>query len=757
VAPETAGAFDHGAQALDASELSTLESVFERLFPAGGEEPGAVEIGAAAYLEGALEGAYRNHLPAYRTGLASLNAAAQADFGSRFANVSWEQQDSLMSRLERGTLQGQVDLSQQDFFALMRRHCLEGLFSDPIYGGNRDKSGWRVLGHPGVWLENSAEENLSAEAVTKGGVIQSLDDFEAFGKQGAGGESDPNVVQYDGSLHEPEIDADVVLVGVGGVGGMIAPVLCRAGLRVVGLESGPLWQRSDFVPDELGTAYYCRASMGEKFSQETPRWRPSPDVETTEATFSLGRMMNGVGGSVIHYGAWLRRFHLHHLRFRSHIVERWGEQAIPEGCSVADWPVSYDELEPHFTAVEHLVGVAGDESNPFVHRSKPLPMPPMRPFRMGEDFSRAACELGLHPHPAAVGQNTVPYNGFPETAYSAWNNGFGSWEGDKWHPGLTAVPEALATGNFLLRTHCRVTRVVTDSDGKTCGVEYVDRTGRSRKQLARTVILAAYTFENVRLMLLSGDGRHPEGIGNNSGQLGRHYMTKQFAHVDGYFPDRVFNRHTGPASQATVLDDFLAEDFDPVSEGGFVGGATLGAENQFLPLQIAFESLPDDVPGWRAAYREHLLRWQHLGVVRIQPDALPYAFHTIDLDPIHRDRSSLSMPVVRLTYDLMPNELKQAAFFEAKSAEILRAMGAVKTWAGPQFTGVCSSHDLGGCRMSDDPVTGVVDRELQVHDTPGLYVFSGAAFPTCPGINPTLTLWALCSYAAQRLVERLSA
>jgi gluconate 2-dehydrogenase alpha chain len=234
-------------------------------------------------------------------------------------------------------------------------------------------------------------------------------------------------------------------------------------------------------------------------------------------------------------------------------------------------------------------------------------------------------------------------------------------------------------------------------------------------------------------------------------------MTKQFAHVDGYVPDKVFNRHTGPASQAVVVDDYLAEQFDPVSAAGFVGGATLGAESQFLPLQIAFESLPDDVPCWGAAYRRHVLSWQHLGVVRIQPDALPYAHHTIDLDPVHRDRSSLGMPVVRLTYDLMPNELRQADYFERKSAEILEAMGAVKTWAGPRFTGVCSSHDLGGCRMSDDPAAGVVDRELQVHDTPGLYVFSGAVFPTCPGINPTLTLWALTSFAAGRLVERLSA
>jgi gluconate 2-dehydrogenase alpha chain len=92
---------------------------------------------------------------------------------------------------------------------------------------------------------------------------------------------------------------------------------------------------------------------------------------------------------------------------------------------------------------------------------------------------------------------------------------------------------------------------------------------------------------------------------------------------------------------------------------------------------------------------------------------------------------------------------------ETKSEEILRAMGATRTWRGPSFTGVGSSHDFGACRMGDDPSTSVVDPELRVHDTPGLYVLGGATFPSCPGINPTLTMWAICYRAAERLVARL--
>ena len=110
----------------------------------------------------------------------------------------------------------------------MRLHCLEGLFSDPIYGGNRDKSGWKALGHPGVWLENSAEENLCSLPVTKGGQFQSIADLTSFNREPDGSEIDLETAQYDGSLHAPVEHADVLLVGVGGVGGMIAPMLTRA-------------------------------------------------------------------------------------------------------------------------------------------------------------------------------------------------------------------------------------------------------------------------------------------------------------------------------------------------------------------------------------------------------------------------------------------------------------------------------------------------------------------------------------------------
>jgi len=743
-----------GLLALNPYEARTAATLFERLFPADEQDPGATGIGVLAYVDRALAGAYRDEAETYKLGLAALDRVARQLHDESFAGCGPELQDALISGLEKGELPGFLAPPQRDFFALLRAHLQEGLFADPAHGGNRDKLGWRFLGHPGFWLENSIEENFSAEPALKGGEIRSLED--AGYSLGSAPEEPPDIHGYDlrRSVEPPAGPADVVLVGMGAVGSVVAPMLARAGLRVVGLEAGPWRRGGDFVPDELGSAYYCRGDMGPKFLDETPRWRRNAGEPTREATFSLGRMMNGVGGSVIHWGGALRRCHPHHFEYLTHVRENFGEKVLPEGHTLADWPVSYDDLEPYYTAVEYLAGVAGDDSNPFVPCGRPYPMPPLRPSRASEVFRRATGSMGLHPYPTPVCANSEPYNGLPATRYTAWMAGFGPFDDDRWHPGLTSVPEALATGNLDLKTHCRVVRLLTGGDGRASGVEYVDANGNTHVQRARTVILCGYTFENVRLLLLSGDGRRPGGLGNNGGQVGKHFMTKMWADVYGFFPDVVFNRHTGPSAQMWGLDDFIASDFDSAAHG-FVGGATPNVENQQLPIQISREGLPPDVPGWGQGYKDHLRGWQHVCPIRIQPESLSYRTDFLDLDPRYRDKSGLGLPLIRITCDLRENERRLSEWMEAKAEEILREMGATKTWRGPRFRGVCSSHDLGGCRMGEDPASSVVNPDLRVHDTPGLYVFGGAVFPTCPGVNPTLTMWALCLKAAERLTQRL--
>jgi gluconate 2-dehydrogenase alpha chain len=743
----------HGLVSLSNQDAATLARLVDILFPEGDDHLSASGIGVVTYIDRTLSGNNVALQGAYRRGLRALNEASITRTGREFAVADEAACASLVRQLSAGTLPDLASPAPSEFFELVRGHCQEGLFADPAYGGNRDTAGWRFLNHPGIWLENSAEENLSDEPVTKPRILhlgsEEVRPYDAGAPRALPAAYDP------GRGAQPSTDpADVIIVGLGAVGGLVAPVFTDAGLNVVAFEAGPWRTGDDFRPDELASTHYTEARMGKKFSSETPRWRRAAGEPTQEATSSLGRMVNGVGGSWAIAGGWARRFHPHHFRYRTHVQERWGEELLPSDSTLTDWPIGYDELEPYYSLVEHLIGVSGDDDNPFLRRSKPYPLPPLRPCRVGEDFTTAATGLGLNARPIPVNTNSAGYNGMPGTRYSPWAAGFGPWDGDRWHPGLTSVPNAMRSGRLDLRTECRVVRILEDETGRACGVEYVGPDGVHRTQEARCVILSSYTYENVRLLLLSTSDRHPRGMGNNAGQVGQHYMTRMFNDVFGYFPDKVFNRHTGPASQAVAVEDFLAEDFDAGSLG-FVGGASLSVENQQLPLQISRAPLPEDVQPWGRAYQDHLRKWQNLASVRVLPEALPYRQHTIDLDPVHLDDSPLALPRVRVTYDLLPNENRLSDWAEGKAEELLRAMGATKTWRGPRFTGVCSCHDMGGCRMGEDPNESVVDAGLAVHDTEGLYVFGGAVFPSMPGINPTLTIWALAYRAAERLTQQL--
>src|SRR5918999_1403106 len=244
-------------------EARTAAAVFERLFPADEHGPGAGAIGVLTY---------RDQAGTYRLGLAGLDLVARQRADRPFADCDPDDQDALLAELEAGRLPGLEVPDQREFFALLRAHLQEGLFADPVHGGNRDKLGWRFLRHPGFWPSNTPEENLATEPVTKGGVIQSLEDVADL-LQGADGPREPmELAGYDPQrgAAPPAPDADVVLVGVGAMGAVVAPILAGAGLKVVGLEAGPWRTTRDFLPDELRSAYYCRGDMGAKFLAERP-------------------------------------------------------------------------------------------------------------------------------------------------------------------------------------------------------------------------------------------------------------------------------------------------------------------------------------------------------------------------------------------------------------------------------------------------------------------------------------------------------
>src|SRR5215210_6152635 len=252
-------------------EAETAAAVFERLFPTDENGPGAIGIGVLTYLDRALAGAYQDKADTYRLGLAALDLAARRHSGIPFAECSAEVQDALIAELEEGVLPNFRAPPQHDFIEMLRAHLQEGLFADPAHGGNRNKLGWKLLGHPGIWLENSAEENLSEEPVTKGGTIQSLEDV-GYSLEGA--PSEPvDIPGYDPQrdAEPPSGPAGRRSGGDGGHGQRGCPCPGSRGLARCGLGSRAVAHQARLLAGRAGVRLLLQGRDGAQvLERDTP-------------------------------------------------------------------------------------------------------------------------------------------------------------------------------------------------------------------------------------------------------------------------------------------------------------------------------------------------------------------------------------------------------------------------------------------------------------------------------------------------------
>jgi gluconate 2-dehydrogenase alpha chain len=437
---------------------------------------------------------------------------------------------------------------------------------------------------------------------------------------------------------------------------------------------------------------------------------------------------------------------------RSTTIEKYGEEALPAGSAIADWPLTYDDLEPCYDQVEYLIGVSGQGGgNPFESpRARDYPMPPLR--RRGfTDLARDAMEsLGYHPFDGPAAIASEEYTGRPACSYCGFCTGFGCWNSAKSSTLVTAIPEAEATGNFEVRANSRVVKLLSDDTGKMTGVEYIDENGETQEQPAGVVIVASYVYENVRLMLVSTSEFFPDGLANNAGQVGKYYIAHAYASANGLFPGEQLNLFSGSGAQGISMDDFNGDNFDH-TELGFIRGALISCGAESLPIGQS-RAVPPGAPQWGSAYKAYLNEnAQAIGAVSAQVEILPYEGNFIDLDPDVTDPSG--MPVARLTFSHRENEELLGAYITERLEEILKEMGAAETWSFPMGTFPINTHAYGGTRMGDDPATSVVDRYSIAHESPNLVVLGGSTFPNTTGYNPTETIQALAWFAADNLAR----
>lgn len=557
--------------------------------------------------------------------------------------------------------------------------------------------------------------------------------------------------------------ADVCIIGAGAAGGIASYVLAQAGLRVVGLEAGPNLDKSNFKMDELD-GWFGRNAMGEiKANKEIPTRRRNTNEKAVRSG-AVHPMMNAVGGSSIHWCGQAWRFHPDDFQVRTNTIKRYGAAALPAGTDIQDWPITYDELEPYYDKVEYATGISGKAGNLKGQtinggnvfegpRQREYPLPPLPDFCLGGLFTQAARRLGYHPFPGPAAIISRSYDGRPGCTFCGWCCSFGCHIDAKSSTHVSTIPKALATGNFDLRPLSRVMRLNVDDKGDVKSVTYLDAAGAIQEQEARLFILAAYTYENVRLLLTSTSDLFPRGLSNNAGMVGKYYFSQANWDVNGIFPQKL-NLFAGPLAQAVDIDDFNADNFDH-SGLGFIRGTHVCARNQLLPIQGS-RVLPPGTPAWGQEYKDFIRQnFNRMSGINSagSGEVLPYDANYLDLDPEVKD--PLGMPVIRITFDMYDNEKKMCAFVQDKAEAIMEEMGATNIWKTIPGVSAASNHAQGGTRMGNDPRRSVVDRWCRCHEVPNLFIFSGSVHVTTSGFNPTENIQALAWRGSEEVIRQL--
>jgi gluconate 2-dehydrogenase alpha chain len=560
---------------------------------------------------------------------------------------------------------------------------------------------------------------------------------------------------------------DVVVIGLGAAGGVAVLPLTQAGLEVTALEAGVWLDTRDMVPDELRLNRGLWPPGPQKVQREVPTTRANANAPTVRP--NRHPMMNAVGGTSMHYMAQAWRLNPWDFRVVTETKRRYGVSRIPKGSTVEDWPFGYDELEPYYDKVEYGIGVSGKAGNikgrkdPAGNifegaRSRDYPMPPLRSTGFTEMMTTAARSLDWNPFPGPAAITSKPYDGRPGCAYHGYCLGAGCHVNAKSSTAVSTIPKAQATKRLNLVTGAHVTTIVAGDNGRVTGVNYL-KDGTEFFQPADVVLVASYTYENSRLLLLSKSKAYPNGLSNNHGQVGRHYFShNQGGGVSALFPFDL-NVWYGTPGQGVNVDDWADDNFDHAGLD-FIGGGSMWAYTERRPMSSvnAMGGFLRGQPNWGASWKAFVR--ENAGRVHssyLQKTTLPYEDNYLDLDPTVTD--PLGFPVIRVTAEYKDNEKKIGRFVAEKMRQMYMAAGAIAV-NGDGNVGTAmgvSTHAYGGTRMGDNPETNVVDRWGFSHEAPNLGILGGSVMGTSGARNPTLTAQALAWRTAERLVTNWKA
>lgn len=530
---------------------------------------------------------------------------------------------------------------------------------------------------------------------------------------------------------------DICIIGSGAGAGPIAYELSLAGAKVLILEKGDFYREEDFSKDEI--AFSRRSIISSKLKEEFHLIEDKEDGEwVATPTYTSGwDFWNGnlVGGSSNLMSGFFHRLHPKDFRLKSEFGEI-------KGANIVDWPISYEEMEPFYEKTERVVGISG-EVTPFKYleprSTKDFPYPPTQEHPISKYIDKAAKQEGVVATKTPRAIMSVAKGKRNPCYYSNYCGSYGCSSGAKSSARAALLEPALQSGNLEIKTKCFVKKLHTDENNKIKEVEYIDENGKSQRIKAKTFVLAAQAVESSRLLLNSKSKAFPNGLSNNSGQVGKNLLFSGGGVVSGHFDESVI-----------PLDELMSEGLfvnRTIKDWYFLEGQKGGIS------EALFEHANPIVKSNKQKWQDEGLIWgeklydkiyeklnkNKMLTFEIFNDWLPNDDCFVSVDDGYHDK--FDTPVAKIRIGAHPQNVKIGEKIAKKTVKVLQAMGAKYITEGispypPQ------NLQAGGCRFGDDPKTSVLDKECRAHEVKNLFVTDGSFMPTGGSVPFTWTIYA---------------
>ena len=561
-------------------------------------------------------------------------------------------------------------------------------------------------------------------------------------------------------IRSPEVH-DVVVIGSGAGGGTVVQVLTQLGIKVTLLEAGGMLDpQRDFkehmLPDEVDhrgawedASAYTGGAPYNYFAAPNNFWEIEGEPYTvapgSEFRWARARVL---GGRTNHYGRITLRFS--DYDFKPYSFDGLG----------TDWPISYEDIAPYYDKVEAYIGVTGSKEGLRTAPDGVFQPPP--PIKAHEHLVKRASEsLGI---PCIANRRAViteRLNGRRPCHYCGQ-----CWRGCKsvsnYSSSTVQILPALETGKLEIRANAMARELLVDKNGKVSGVSYIDKTTRQEKVLrCRAVVVAASACESARLLLNSKSALFPQGLGNNSGHVGRHLMDTVGFGLWGHVPalEGMPRYNSDGAGGAHVYMPWWELD---KKNKDFPRGYHIEVGGGFsMPMLGSFGGVANRFGGYGKALKEEIRRTYGTTVALSgRGEMIPNDLSYCEIDPSVTDRWGI--PVLRFHFAWSDYEWKQARHMQRTFEQLIGAMGGtVGGLSAPSREGKGIStpgsiiHEVGTVRMGTDSRNSVLNGFCQAHDVPNLFVTDCGALVSNPDKNPTLTIKALAWRAAEFLAEEM--